>query len=88
MPERCKMLIEQNLKRNFPDGDLLTIPQYDLKGKIFDYQSIFLSEKEVSFMSYKMDITDFHNGFSVPGKLLPKLIKGGTVLTEVDFTIN
>lgn len=88
MPERCKMLIEQNLKRNFPDGDLLTIPQYDSKGEIFDYQSIFLSEKEVSFMSYKMDITDFHNGFSVPGKLLPKLIKGGTVLTEVDFTIN
>ena len=88
MPERCKMLIEQNLKRNFPDGDLLAIPEIDSKGKIFDYQSIFLTEKEVEFMSYKMDITDFHNGFSVPGKLLPKLIKGGTVLTEVDFTIN
>lgn len=87
LPERSKILFEENLKGNYPDGDILNIPQYNLKGEIFDYQSILLSKKEVEFMSRKRTVNDFKIGFSVPGKLVPKIIKGGTVLEEVDFTI-
>lgn len=87
MPERCKMLFEQNLKHNYPDGDLLHIPVYE-DDKIVDYKTVKLSDDEIKFMETKRKIQDFHNGFSVPGKLIPKIIKGGTVLTEVDFTIN
>ena len=87
LPEHSKILFEENLKGNYPDGDILNIPQYNSNGKIFDYQSILLTKKEVEFMNQKRTISDFKVGFSVPGKLLPKIIKGGTVLEEVDFTI-
>lgn len=77
MPDRCKMLIAENLKGNLPFGSELFV----------DDKQIKLSESELKFMSHPIDVSDFRNGFCVPGKLLPKLVKGGTVLEEVDFTI-
>ena len=87
MSDRCKMLFEQNLKKNWPDGDILSIPVFDKDNNIIDYKMIKLSEKEIEFMSDPLSITDYHTGFSVPGNLKPKLIKGGTVLIEHNFTI-
>ena len=78
MPDRCKMLFEENLRGNKP-----------IKGNLVkDGKIIKLSKKEEAFLNVPRDISKFHNGFSVPGKLLPKIVKGGTVLQEVDFTIN
>ena len=45
-----------------------------------------LTEEEKKFVSVKRDITDFRPGLKVPGKLLPKNIKGGIILTETEYT--
>lgn len=78
MPDRCKMLIAENLKGNLPFNDELFV----------DDKQIKLSHSEVEFMNNPIEISDFRQGLTVPGKLLPKIIKGGTILQEVEFTIN
>ena len=45
-----------------------------------------LTPEEQEFVSVKRDITDFKKGLKVPGKLLPKNIKGGIILTETEYT--
>ncbi len=45
-----------------------------------------LSKEEKEFVLVKRDITDFKQGLKVPGKLLPKNIKGGIILTETEYT--
>lgn len=77
LPERSKMLFSENLKGNIPQNN----------GIYVNDEFIELSQKEMDFMETERTIKDFKIGFSVPGKLLPKIVKGGTVLEEVDFTI-
>lgn len=43
------------------------------------------TEEELEFISTKRTIRDFKKGLKVPGKLLPKRISGGIVLTETTF---
>lgn len=43
------------------------------------------SEDELEFLRTKRTMADFKVGLKVPGKLLPKHIPGGVVLTKVDF---
>lgn len=43
--------------------------------------------EELHFLSKKRDIADFKVGLEVPGKLLPKRIKGGVILCETTFQI-
>lgn len=45
-----------------------------------------LTDREKEFVRVRRKITDFKRGLTVPGKLLPKQIPGGTVLVETDFT--
>ena len=78
MPDRSKMLFEENLRQNKPVNGVLRVRD----------EKIILTPSEVEFMRQKRTVDDFKIGFSVPGKLMPKIIKGGTVLTEVEFTIN
>ncbi|MBO5816314.1 MAG: hypothetical protein J6R30_09465, partial [Bacteroidales bacterium] len=66
------------LKGNLPFNDELFV----------DDKQIKLSHSEVEFMNNPIEISDFRQGLTVPGKLLPKIIKGGTILQEVEFTIN
>lgn len=42
-------------------------------------------EEEKKFLKKKRDITDFKVGLKIPGKLLPKRINGGIVLTETTY---
>lgn len=79
LPERCKILFSENLKGNKPEGDILTLD---------DGSMIKLSKNEIRFMKKDRTIRNFDRGLSIPGKLLPVVVKGGTVLKEVDFTIN
>ncbi|MBO7211235.1 MAG: hypothetical protein J6V44_09585 [Methanobrevibacter sp.] len=44
-----------------------------------------MSESEKEFVLTKRKITDFDYGIKIPGKLLPKRIMGGVVLTDCEF---
>lgn len=43
------------------------------------------NEKELKFLEKKRTIEDFKEGLVVPGKLLPKRIKGGVLLVETSY---
>lgn len=43
------------------------------------------SEEELEFLKTKRTLEDFTIGLKVPGKLLPKRIKGGTLLVETTY---
>lgn len=38
--------------------------------------------------THNLTLADFTYGLSIPGKLIPKIVKGGTVLIDTFFTIN
>lgn len=44
-----------------------------------------LTDEEQDFVNKKLELTDFKRGLIVPGKLLPKRIPGGVLLTEVPY---
>lgn len=47
------------------------------------------SEKEKQWIKdHKLSMKDFNYGLSIPGKLLPKIVNGGTVLIDTYFTMN
>lgn len=89
MPDRSKIIFAENLKGNKPKGGVLTyyIEKKKKGVKTVEKKLMKLSKHEQMFFSRDRSPQDFKVGFSVPGKLLPRLIKGGTVLIEVDFTI-
>ena len=43
------------------------------------------NERERKFLKTKRTLSDFTIGLKVPGKLMPKRIKGGVLLVETDF---
>lgn len=45
------------------------------------------SEEELEFMKTKRELEDFKVGLEVPGKLIPKRIKGGIILQETLYTM-
>ena len=74
MPKRCKDLFELSMK-----------PKKILsKRKESKFYENYLPE-EVEFLQTKRKLTDFKLGLSVPGKLLPKNIKGGVVLVDTTY---
>lgn len=44
-----------------------------------------LSEDEAKFVSKQRDIEDFNVGLVIPGKLLPKRIRGGVLLVDTNY---
>ena len=42
-------------------------------------------QEEKDFILDWKDITDFKRGLTIPSKLLPKIIKGGTVLVSTTY---
>lgn len=88
MPDRCKMLFEQNLKGNKPvNNKLKVIGSYEIL-EIEDGEEIDLSLDELDFLETEREPEDYKIGFSVPGKLTPRTIVGGCVLEEGFFTIH
>ena len=43
------------------------------------------TEEELEFLQTKRTIQDFKVGLRVPGKLLPKRIRGGVLLVDVPY---
>ena len=50
-----------------------------------DYDEENLSENELQFVQHKRSYSDFKVGLKVPGKLIPKRIPGGILLTETTY---
>ena len=74
MPQKCKNLFELSMK-----GDC----KYD-ETIYTDEELEFLFKKD-SHKPIKRYYTDFKIGLKIPGKLLPKRIKGGTVLMDTTY---
>ena len=45
----------------------------------------FKTKEKLEFLKTKRNISDFKVGIKIPGKLLPKRIKGGVLLTETYY---
>ena len=77
MPERCKELFmlsfDPEVRKCVNDPDCYNFLRTDY------------SEEELDFLRTTRTIKDFKIGLVVPGKLLPKTIKGGVVLNEVPY---
>lgn len=71
MPEICKKLFMESV-----DGDILSKKEKEK-----------LTQEEKEFISVKRDISDFKIGLKVPGKLLPKRVRGGIVLVPDYYTM-
>lgn len=69
MPDKCKRLLDYSMTTQ-------TVPETDTT----DY-----TEEELEFIQEKRDMMDFKRGLKVPGKLLPKRIKGGIILKDTPY---
>lgn len=72
MPQKCKDLLSFSLAGKKPE----------------EKEFLKLSEDEKNFLETKRKLTDFKTGLKVPGKLLPKRIQGGIVLSDTEFTLH
>ena len=82
LPDRSKDLFRASLMGITPNAiGELTISD----GK--ETKVYMLDKHEFEFCMKKRTYKDFKQGLSIPGKLLPKVIKGGTVLVNDCFTI-
>lgn len=70
MPDRSKNLFLRAIGENV-DSSLLKEDSF--------------TKEETKFLSQKLNLTDFKKGLILPGKLLPKRIPGGVILTEVPY---
>ena len=77
MPQRCKDLFERSL-------NTAEITEEEIKN--YNAEQIrFLFDTKGN--QIKRTLKDFKIGLQVPGKLVPRRIKGGTLLVETDYTM-
>jgi hypothetical protein len=76
MNKKCKDLLRLSLR-----DESITLEEFKEK-------YISINQEQLEFIKEKRTITDFKKGLKIYGKLLPKIIRGGTVLEETYFTLN
>lgn len=69
MPERCKTLFVKSMTGDIPKGS--------------DREKY--TQEELKFIETKRTLNDFNVGLCVPGKLLPKRIRGGILLVDTTY---
>lgn len=69
MPERCKELFIKSMTGDIPQGE----------------EREKYTEDELQFIEQKRTVDDFNIGLRVPGKLLPKRIRGGVLLVGTTY---
>lgn len=74
MPESCKELFVKSL--SITDNELKDIALKPEK-----------TEADMYFLQGRKTLYDFDIGLCIPGKLIPKKIRGGTVLTETTYEL-
>ena len=72
MPDKCKSLFINSITGKTLD-------------KLKEEEKEKLTEEEKEFLSKERTLKDFDIGLVVPGKLLPKRIKGGVVLADTTY---
>ena len=72
MPDKCKNLFIDSITGKTLD-------------KLKDEEKEKLTDEEKEFLSKERTLSDFDIGLVVPGKLLPKRIKGGVVLADTTY---
>lgn len=77
MPERCKELFKFTLEPNKAED------WKEKNNKIYET----LDEHEKNFLKKHFTINDFKEGLLIPGKLIPKRIKGGIVLQKTTYEL-
>ena len=75
MPEQCKQLFKKSMLK-------LTEEQWKTEHKE-EWEE--MNEEAKAFVLKPRDLTDFKEGLNVPGKLLPKRIRGGVLLVETTY---
>ena len=75
MPQKCKNLFEYSISCIIP-----IFRKVDNEVKKIEY-----TDEEKEFLSVVRTLQDFNIGLKVPGKLLPKRIPGGVLLTETTY---
>lgn len=84
MPKRCKDLFAESF-----DPEVAKAIEEGKNPRNTDEQlsESKLTPEEIGFLSTTRTFKDFKLGLKVPGKLLPKRIKGGVLLVDTDFTM-
>lgn len=83
MPRKCKDLFELSMAGNadpsgYTDSSTGTHKEYT------EEEKKFLFDKETN-KPIKRDLNDFRVGLKIPGKLMPKRIRGGTLLVDTFY---
>ncbi len=71
MPEKSKNLFKLSLKEEYTEEEQQLIEE--------------MTEQEKEFLKTKRNLKNFDIGLTVPGKLLPKRIKGGVILVDTTY---
>ena len=82
MPDKCKKLFELSL-----DGTADIKGYEDIKGGVKEWteeEKEFLFDKDTQ-LAIKRTFSDFKVGLKVPGKLIPKRIRGGIMLVDTTY---
>lgn len=76
MPDKCKKLFELSMH-----------PMEEVKEKIEEHKTKYSDEDIKFLLSQTRSLTDFKIGLKVPGKLMPKTIRGGVLLVDTEYTM-
>lgn len=72
MPQKCKDLFERSM----------------IEEPLTDDEKEKYTTREKDFLKKKRTVEDFNIGLVVPGKLMPKRMRGGVVLTDTDYEMH
>ena len=84
MPKKCKDLFAESFDNKVAEDIENGINPRNEKQALSDSN---LTPEEIAFLSKTRTFKDFKTGLTVPGKLLPRRIKGGVLLVDTDFTM-
>lgn len=82
MPEVCKKLLVASI-----DDVPITNERIQALCNYNPHKFSKSAQAKVDFLMVKRDLTDFKIGLQIPGKLVPRAIKGGVVLQECYYTM-
>lgn len=84
MPAKCKNLFAESFDPKVAEDIENGINPRDETQTLAESK---LTPEEIQFLSKTRGIKDFKRGLTVPGKLLPRRIKGGVLLVDTEFTM-
>ena len=84
MPAKCKNLFAESFDPKVAEDIENGVNPRDETQTLAESK---LTPEEIQFLSKTRGIKDFKRGLTVPGKLLPRRIKGGVLLVDTEFTM-